>query len=529
MSSKIVLIIGAGPGGLTAAYELLQKSGFIPYIFEKSNEIGGISRTIQYKGNRMDIGGHRFFSKSDRVMDWWRNIMAIQGKPSKDDLLIHRKVLLSDDPKAPDPEKVEDVMLSRKRLSRIYFLRKFFDYPVLLSKKTLLNLGLVKVFKIGLSYMKISVLPKRKEKNLEDFFINRFGKELYDTFFKDYTEKVWGIPCDKIDPEWGAQRIKGLSILKALTHAVKSIFTPKDQITQKEVETSLIGRFWYPKRGPGQLWKTVADAVTQKGGKIFMEHEVVEIITEGKKVTGIKSRDKTTGTLHEYKGDYCISTMPIKELAAGLNAHVPKEVSEVANGLMYRDFITVGVLAKKLKINNETKEPSFKHRLLDNWIYIQERDVKIGRLQIFNNWSPYMVKDYENTMWLGLEYFANEGDKLWSMDKKAFFDFAVKELEKIGILDAHDVLDGTVVHVEKAYPSYFGSYHKFSKFREYVDTFENLFLVGRNGMHRYNNQDHSMLTAMITIENILNGRTDKANIWSVNTEKEYHEKKSGSS
>jgi protoporphyrinogen oxidase len=386
-------------------------------------------------------------------------------------------------------------------------------------------LGPIRVIKIGFSYVKTCILPKKKENNLETFFINRFGKELYRTFFKDYTEKVWGVPCDEIDPEWGAQRIKGLSVMKALKHAVGSIFKRKGQIAQKDIETSLIGHFLYPKLGPGQLWEKAAAIIEKEGGNLSMGQEVIKILTKDKRIIGVETKDSSTGVISKHTGDFFISTMPIKELIERLDADVPADVKRVAEGLRYRDFITVGVLAKKLKINNETKTFSFKHRLLDNWIYIQERDVKIGRLQIFNNWSPYMVKDYENTMWLGLEYFADEGDEFWTMDKKDFFDFAVSELEKIGILNKEDVLDGTVEKVKKAYPSYFGTYAEFGVLRDYLDGFTNLFLIGRNGMHRYNNQDHSMLTAITAVNNIVEGKTDKNNIWNVNTEKEYHEKK----
>jgi len=526
MAKKTAIIIGAGPGGLTAAYELLEKSEVIPHIYEKDRIVGGISRTITYKGNRMDIGGHRFFSKSDTVMDWWQNLMPMQSRPSKDDLLMKRDVILNKSRQSADPEKTDDVLLSRTRLSRIYYLRSFFDYPVSLSLKTLVNLGPLRVIKIGFSYLKTCLLPKRKEKNLEDFFINRFGKELYKTFFKDYTEKVWGVPCTEIDPEWGAQRIKGLSIMKAVKHAFGSLFKGKrKKIDQKDVETSLIGHFLYPKLGPGQLWEKVAEIVKNKGGELTMGQEVVKILTDGKSVTGVEVRDSSSGKVSSHKGDYFISTMPVKELIESLDADIPEDVRRIARGLRYRDFITVGVLAGKLKINNESKSLGFKHRLLDNWIYIQERDVKIGRLQIFNNWSPYMVKDYENTMWLGLEYFADEGDELWNMKKEDFFDFAVSELVKIGILDKDDVIDGTVEKVEKAYPSYFGTYSEFATLRNFLDGFTNLYLIGRNGMHRYNNQDHSMLTAIRAVEDIASGSTDKSKIWDVNAEKEYHENK----
>lgn len=527
MSEKKAIIIGAGPAGLTAAFELLEKSDIKPVIFEMSNEFGGISRTIKYKGNRIDIGGHRFFSKSDRIMEWWKRILPLQGKPSIDDILLDREIPLSKAANAPDPEKTDKVMLARYRLSRIFFLRKFFDYPVTLSVKTLMNLGPISVIKIGFSYVKIRLFTKKEENNLEDFFINRFGKELYLTFFKDYTEKVWGVPCNQINPEWGAQRIKGLSISKAIIHALKSIFKSgkKYDLKQKETETSLIDKFMYPKFGPGQLWEEVAEIVKRKGGEIRMEQEIVGIKAEGNTIVSVTVKNKTTNTTHVHHGDYFISTMPIKDLITGLDAEIPEEVKKIGEGLMYRDFITVGILADKLKIKNETKLKTLHDLPPDNWIYIQERDVKIGRLQIFNNWSPYMEKDYEKTVWLGLEYFCTENDKLWAMEDEKMFRFAAAELEKIGILEGKNILDWTVIRVPKAYPSYFGSYEKFDELRKYLDGFNNLFLVGRNGMHKYNNQDHSMLAAMKAVENIIDGKTEKESIWSVNTENDYHEKK----
>jgi len=531
---RTAIIIGAGPAGLTAAHEFVHKTDIKPIIFEASNDIGGISKTVKYKGNRIDIGGHRFFSKSDRVMDWWNNIMPTQGAPSKDDLLINiqyqgksRSVKL--DPSGPDPEKVDKVLLIRNRLSRIFYLRKFFNYPISLSGQTVKNLGPTRIARIGVSYAKSRLFPVKNEQTLEDFFINRFGKELYLTFFKDYTEKVWGVPCNQITAEWGAQRIKGLSVSKALAQAAKSVIQSKEakDIAQKDVETSLIERFLYPKFGPGQMWETVADIVTKKGAELHMNHEIVGMTKKGKKITGVKVRDNKTGKVSVVKGDHVFSTMPIKELIAGIDGDkVPENVKEVADGLMYRDFITVGLLLNKLKIKNETDQKTLKDIVPDNWIYIQERDVKVGRLQIFNNWSPYMVKDPENTVWIGMEYFVQEGDELWVKSDKDMAAFGIEELAKIDIIDPKEVLDQTVLRVKKTYPAYFGSYDRFDEIKEYINGIDNLFLVGRNGMHRYNNQDHSMLTAMTAVENIMEGRTDKSNIWNVNAEKSYHESKS---
>lgn len=536
-TTKKAIIIGAGPAGLTVAYELLDKTGIKPIIYEKSQEIGGISKTITYKGNKIDIGGHRFFSKSDRVMNWWINILPLQGAPARDDIAVGREVPLSqysqkrnigsvdtETHTAPDPENLDEVMLNRSRLSRIFFLRKFFDYPVSLNYNTFSNLGIKRTLKIGTSYIKTSFSKIKPEKSLEDFFINRFGVELYLTFFKDYTEKVWGVPCKEITADWGSQRIKGLSITNAVIHAFKEIFTQDKSISQKNVETSLIGQFMYPKYGPGQLWEKVAELITDKGAEIHHGQEVVGIEASGDLITAIKVRDEKTDQLKRIEGDYFFSTMPVKDLINSFGAEVPTDVSHVAQGLMYRDFITVGLLLNELNIKNQTKLKTVNDLVPDNWIYIQERDVKVGRLQIFNNWSPYLVED-DSKVWIGLEYFCNEGDEMWEMSEEDFADFAIKELEKIDIIDRKEVLDSVVIKVQKTYPAYFGTYDQFDTIRDYTDSFKNLFLIGRNGMHRYNNMDHSMLTAMTAVENIMKGVESKENLWEINAEEEYHEEK----
>ena len=537
MNQKIAIIIGAGPAGLTAAYEILDRTDIKPVIFEATEDIGGISKTVNYKGNRIDIGGHRFFSKSDKVMRWWQNIMPLQGAPAKDDAALKRKVPLSlhythksiksgetKRLKSPDPNLEDKVMLNRSRLSRIFFLRKFFDYPVSLNYNTFSNLGITRTIKIALSYLKTSFSPLKKEKSLEDFFINRFGKELYLTFFKDYTEKVWGVPCYEIKADWGAQRVKGLSIKKAITHSIKTKFSRDSSVSQKEVETSLIGQFMYPKLGPGQLWEEVAQIIKDNGGEIHHLHTVVGLKNEDDKIVSVDVKNKTTGEVKTIKGDYFFSTMPVQNLIYSFENDVPVEVKEVADGLMYRDFVTAGLLLKRLKITNETTEPTINDIVPDNWIYIQERDVKLGRVQIFNNWSPYMVKNDENT-WIGLEYFCNEGDELWTMSDDDFTKFAIGELTKIDIIHPDDVLDSVVIRVPKTYPAYFGSYDRFNEIREFTDSYQNLFLIGRNGMHRYNNMDHSMLTAMAAVDNIINNTTSKDNLWAVNAEEDYHEEK----
>lgn len=536
MPDRTAIIIGAGPAGLTAAYELIDKTDIHPVVLESSREIGGIARTVRYKGNRIDIGGHRFFSKSDRVMDWWRQFMPLQGAPARDQKTLDvryqgqtRSVAVTED--GPDPEKVDRVMLVRNRLSRIFYLRRFFAYPLSLNFQTMSNLGPVRIARIGASLIRTRLSPIKNEKSLQDFFINRFGRELYLTFFKDYTEKVWGVPCDQISAEWGAQRIKGLSLTKAVIHALKSLKPRKaskaaDAISQKDTETSLIERFLYPKHGPGQLWEHVTELIRGKGARVEIGQRVVRVHHEPGRVTSVETR-ADDGSTTTHRGDFFFSSMPMKDLINAMGDDVPADVKEVANGLVYRDFITVGLLLKRLKVKNDRMQANGNadHTLIpDNWIYIQERDVKIGRLQIFNNWSPYLVAD-PNTVWMGLEYFCNEGDELWRKSDEEFKQFAIEELSRIDIIEAKDVLDGVVIRVPKTYPAYFGSYDRFDVLRKYLDRFENLFLIGRNGMHRYNNQDHSMLTAMTAVENIRDGIKTKDNIWEVNTEMEYHEEK----
>jgi protoporphyrinogen oxidase len=531
LSRKRAIIIGAGPAGLTAAYELLTRSDVQPIVLEKSAHMGGISRTVNYKGNRIDIGGHRFFSKSDRVMQWWLQHLPMQQVASNGNgngLKIayqNQSRELAAPLHGPDPASCDQVMLVRRRKSRIYFLRKFFDYPISLSKDTLRNMGIARTMRIGASYARSALFPYKNEQNLEQFFINRFGRELYETFFKSYTEKVWGVPCQEISAEWGAQRVKGLSITKTITHLLKKRFSghrPGD-VAQKNTETSLIEQFLYPKYGPGQMWETVAQKVVNLGGEIHVGVDVRGLHCDGQQVLSVQAAD-AGGQLQEFRGDYFFSTMPIKELVRALDAEIPANVREVSEGLQYRDFLTVGLLLKGLKVTDSNGNGNARRLIEDNWIYIQEPDVLAGRLQIFNNWSPHLVSQPE-TVWVGVEYFCYEGDELWRKPDVDMAEFARQELAKIGIIDANAVLDSTVIRMPKTYPAYFGAYSRFDEIREYLDAFPNLFLVGRNGMHKYNNQDHSMLTAMEAVDNIITGRTDKSNLWQVNTEMEYHESK----
>ncbi len=527
MQRSTAIIVGAGPAGLTAAFELLSRTETRPVVIEMSEHMGGISRTVNYKGNRIDIGGHRFFSKSDRVMEWWFHFLPLQKIEGAGVEIAyrgsHRRVdgLHAD---APDPTREDRVMLLRSRLSRIYFKRKFFTYPVSISLQTVRNLGAMRTVWIGISYVRAAMFPIRPEKSLEDFFINRFGRQLYLTFFKSYTEKVWGVPCASLSADWGAQRVKGLSIWKALAHVVRGALPARRlDILQKKTETSLIENFFYPKFGPGQMWEEVARRIRERQGEILTGWRVDRIEHESlRRLTAVDATHRRTGEKRRFQGDIFFSSMPVKELIAALDPPAPANIREVADGLIYRDFITVGLLCSRLTIQDPAGG-----RIKDNWIYIHEPDVLVGRLQIFNNWSPYLVADPGKT-WIGLEYFCDESDSLWNKSDAEMAQLAKDELAKLHFVDHGDVLDATVVRMPKAYPAYFGSYERFGELSAFTDRFENLFLVGRNGMHRYNNQDHSMLAAMTAVDNIIAGERSRANLWSLNTEMDYQEQKSES-
>ena len=516
---KQVLIIGAGPAGLTAAYELLKQStGYAVTVLEESDAIGGISRTVHYKGNRMDIGGHRFFSKDERVNRFWTELMPPQGAPSYDDRVLEREVPIAEG--GPDPEACNRVMLTRTRVSRIYYKRKFFDYPVKMNAATIKNMGFGTTIAAGFSYLGASI-RKRKETSLENFYVNRFGKKLYSMFFEGYTEKLWGRHPREISADWGAQRVKGLSIRAVL----KDMLAKATGKKQKQVETSLIEAFSYPKYGPGQLWEAVADEVQKLGGEIRMSCRVTGVLTEGTRVTGVAYAEN--GEEKTLLADVLISSMPVKDLVAGMNA--PENEKRIAAGLPYRDFVTVGLLLKKLNLENKTSLRTLGNIVPDCWIYVQDTGVKLGRIQIFNNWSPYMVEDPEGTVWIGLEYFCNEGDEYWQMSEEAWVDFGADELVRMGLIDSRDaVLDAHKECVKKAYPAYFDTYAEMDVLVKYLSSFENLWCVGRNGQHRYNNMDHSMATSFEAVDAILAGRTDKSAVWSVNTEKAYHETKEAS-
>lgn len=515
-SMKKALVIGAGPAGLTAAYELLTKSKDIEVtVFEESDCFGGISKTVNYKGNRMDMGGHRFFSKIPEVNEWWDKMLPMQGSPSYDDILLDRPMPLTKG--GPDPEKEDRVMLTRHRVSRIYFDSKFYDYPISLKLETFKNFGFLTTMKVGFSYL-ASLLHKRPDDNLENFYINRYGRKLYSMFFEYYTENLWGRHPSEIDASWGAQRTKGLSIMAI----IKDVFEKKLKKKNRKVETSLIEEFKYPKLGPGQLWDVTASEVEKLGGTIIKNAKVTKVHKNENNIITSLTYEKD-GQEHTMEGDYFISSMPVKDLVNGMN-DVPADPARIAAGLPYRDYMTLGVLVPKINLKNKTKLKTVSNIVPDCWVYVQDRHVKLGRFQIYNNWSPYMIKDLEHTIWIGLEYFVNEGDNFWNMTEEEFSKIGIEEMIKLGLIDTPDVvIDTHMEKVKKAYPAYFDTYDEIDTLVAYLSSIDNLYCVGRNGQHRYNNIDHSMVTSFESVKNILSGAKDKTNIWNVNTEKEYHE------
>ena len=522
MEKKKVVIIGAGPAGLTMAQELLKENGkekFDVTILEESQEIGGISKTVKYNGNRMDIGGHRFFSKDERVMNFWEDLMPIQGVNSFDDEKLGREKPLKEG--GPNPEVDDDVMLIRQRVSRIYYLKKFFDYPISMKMQTFKNMGLWRTIKAGFSYLKAAIF-KRKENSLEDFYINRFGKVLYSMFFEKYTEKLWGRHPSEISADWGAQRVKGISIKAVVKDMFHKAFGKKNS---ENTETSLIEQFWYPKYGPGHLWETLAKRVQEEGASLKKGYSVKKLnFNENNKIVSVDC--EVNGKIETIEADIFVSSMPMNDLVAGFSGvDVPSEIKDIAKGLPFRDFMTVGLLVDKLNLENKTNIKTLGNIVPDCWIYVQEPQVTMLRIQIFNNWSPYLVKDAENKVWIGLEYTCMEGDKYWNMSDKEFIDFAIDELVSMNIISKDQVEDSHREKIKKAYPAYFDTYKDIDKLIEYVDKIDNLYCIGRNGQHRYNNMDHSMVTAIEAAKNIKNGITDKSNIWNVNTDKEYHEEK----
>ncbi len=507
---KDIVIIGAGPAGLTAGLELIKK-GYGVTVLEATADIGGISKTVKHGDLRIDIGGHRFFSKDERVMAWWNEILPYQGALAKDDKALGREARTV--PGGPDPETTDEVFLIRHRVSRIYYRGKFFDYPVSFKPRTFINMGFITSMKAGFSYL-ASCVRKLPEDSLENFYINRFGRQLYSMFFEGYTEKVWGRPPKEISADWGAQRVKGVSVAALLNNVLQKLLPGK-----KTVETSLIEEFYYPKYGPGQLWETVAKQFMALGGKLELGKEVVRFEREGERIGAAVCADGS-----RYEGDAFFSTMPLNQLVPALGC-TDGEINAIASGLPYRDFVTVGLLVDRLKLRNETAIPTLGNIVPDCWIYVQDTGVKLGRIQIFNNWSPYMLADPEHTVWIGLEYFCREGDEFWNMPEEDCVRLGISELKKIGVIGEDTaILDSCRERVKKAYPAYFDTYDRIDTLTDWLNGFDNLYCLGRNGQHRYNNMDHSMVTAFTAVD-CLEGRASKRDLWNVNTEKEYHEEK----
>lgn len=501
MKKKKVIIIGAGPAGLTAAYELSRDKRLKVIVIEKEKYVGGLSTTLEYKGNKLDIGGHRFFTQSDRVINWWLSFLPLKTK--KPFTIKYQGSEKRINPPEIGQDQNRGQMLVRDRISRIYYHGKFYDYPISINIKTVSNLGLGKSFQILFDFAIARILKHDKDKSLEDFFINRFGKHLYHTFFRTYTEKVWGVKCSEIPASWGHQRIKQISLISTIKSSISYMFSQDGKKNDQ---------FLYPTNGPGQLWNIVKESCEENGVEFILDTEVNSLKKTRSKIHSVKiSKNKKDVTL---KSDYVVSTMPIDKLAKSLTPKAPKNIMQITDNLVYRDFIIVGILIPK---------SHFIEKLIDNWIYIHDSEVLVGRIQVFNNWSPTMVKD-KKYYWVGMEYFCNNGDTLWKSSNKKLLDLAAKELWKLKLIKRKNTYNGKVVKVPKAYPAYHGSYPKMGKVREYFDEIENMYLIGRNGMHRYNNQDHSMLSAMKAAEAIIDNSYDKAEIWEVNENEEYHEK-----
>ena len=469
--SSSVVIAGGGPAGLTACYQLA-KAGMPAMVLEREQILGGISRTDTYKGNRFDIGGHRFFTKSREVDDLWTEILG-------------------------------DDMLERPRLSRIYYRRRFFDYP-LKPANVVRNLGLLTALACIGSYARWRLFPYREERNLEQWVTNRFGKRLFEMFFKTYTEKVWGIPCTELSADWAAQRIKGLS----LTEAIRNALFRKPGETRVQ---TLIDRFRYPRLGPGMMWERAAELAEKRGQEVVLDREVTEVHHDGKNVRAVVARDSEATPL-EYPCAHFVSSLALMDLVEAMRPAAPDAVRTAARGLHYRDFLTVGLIVEGSDL------------FPDNWIYIHAPEVRLGRVQNFGNWTPEMVAE-PGTSCLGLEYFVFEGDNLWRAADSSLVELGAEECERIGLVSRKDVRDGVVIRIRKAYPVYDPGYaERVATVREWLATLGNLQCVGRNGQHHYNNADHSMLTSMLAARNILGEHHD---IWSVNVDREYHEEGRG--
>jgi len=469
-SNEGVVIIGAGPAGLTAAYEL-SKFGRTALILEQDEIVGGISRTCEHDGYRFDIGGHRFFTKVEYVTQIWHEILG-------------------------------DELITRPRLSRIYYRGRFFDYP-LKPVNALMGLGPIEAVRIGLSYLRAQIAPASREVSFEDWVVNRFGRRLYEIFFKTYTEKVWGMPCSEISADWASQRIKQLDLVVALKNALLGSVATKSG----EVVTTLIEEFEYPRLGPGQMWERCTELLADRGTKTLMKTRVTEIHHADGRVQSVTAQAEGRPP-YTIPAEHVLCSMPIRTLLQSLHPAPPESVRAAAEKLRYRDFLTVALMVDAPELFE------------DNWIYIHSNEVQVGRVQNFKNWSPEMVPDPGKTA-LGLEYFVNEDEELWNMADADLIELARKECDQLGLAPAESVIGGAVVRMPKAYPVYDGAYQQaLIEIRDYLSGIENLQLIGRNGQHRYNNQDHSMVTGVYAARNIAG---DQYDIWDVNVEEDYHE------
>jgi protoporphyrinogen oxidase len=470
LADKKVVIIGAGPAGLTAAYEL-SKASVDCIVLQKDTALGGLARTIEYKGYRVDLGGHRFFTKIKAVDGLWREVL-------------------------PDGE-----FSRQKRVSRIYFNGKYFHYP-LKPANALFGLGVWNSLLVLFSYFKARCLPQKPETNFEQWVSNRFGKSLFEIFFKSYTEKVWGMPCTEIAADWAAQRITGLSLFAAVKNAFRKQSGDRGPVAIK----TLIDRFDYPRHGPGMMWERVGELVCQNGGRIRLGAKVTRILWERNRVKALEI--EVNGKQEAVEGSHFISSMPIRELIRAFQPRAPETVLRAARTLRYRDFLKVAIIAKKADV------------FPDQWIYVHDPGVNVGRIQNFKNWSKDMVPDQTKTC-LGLEYFCFAGETLWNLSDWELIALGTEELEALGLMRRSEVEDGFVIRVPKAYPIYDAAYREsLGVIRRFLERIDNLQVVGRNGMHRYNNQDHSMLTAMLAVKNIMGASFD---LWSVNADLEHIE------
>jgi len=510
-----IIIVGAGPAGLSCAYKLLLNNKNIEVIIlEEDSQVGGISKTINHNGNRMDIGGHRFFTKNDEVKKFWLKILPLQGHKSYDDIILERDIKVKKG--GPDPEKEDRVMLVRNRVSRIYYNKKFFDYPVNLNLKTLKNMGIVTSVKCGFSYIKSSLF-KLEETSLENFYINSFGKKLYSMFFKEYTTKVWGREPKDIDPSWGSQRAKGISIRGVISDYLYRLF----KIKNKNKAKSLIEEFLYPKYGPGEFYELVSKEIEKMGGKILLNSKVIKINNNGNVIKSISYMNNNKKI--DLNCDVVVSSMPMKDLVDDMN-NIPKNIKEISKKLPYRDFVTIGVLVDKLNLKPHKKIKTIHSSIPDNWIYVQDPSVSMGRIQIFNNWSPYMVKKPIDTIWMGLEYFCEENDSFWNKSDKELKELAREELKRMGYISGN-IIDSCVYRVKKAYPAYFDSYSEIDKLRDYLNNIENLYCIGRNGTHSYNNMDHSIYSGFVCADMIKKNNHDLDKLWNINVDGSYQEEK----